>query len=352
MLHAALLVLAQEPMAEPTAGRQARLELPAGPLADALALMGPATAPAATLAPGGRAPAVSSALDNPDTWRAWGADLLALQAGDEPARAAARARLALVALEQERSDDAWSHLAALRGDASILAALLPRFLPGAPAGSPLQAGGLCGALPDGVELRPALPPEPRLDASTRWAPRAAKVDGLVVGKAKVGLEITVEGEGVQVVVRHQGGEAARLKVRIPRHPSLAIDAEFVDWWQQDKLGEAWELDLTPGGEEHVLYGRFKPGSSVRSQLVPTAVPRQLALHGVLILVEPHCPRRTALDSFAQAIAGGCGVAARVVDQRPELGAGTAPLVVDWSDPATQAAEWPHLAGRVERFVLQ
>ncbi len=344
----ALLVLAQEVQAPP----QPRVELPSGPLADALALMGPATRPSTALAPGARAPAVSSALDSPATWEAWGADLRALEASDEAARGLARARLALVALEQERPYDAWAHLEALRGDEALLAALVPRFMPGAPAGAPLAGGGLCGELPDGVELRPALPHEPRLSEAARWAPRTAKVDGLVVGKARIGLEVAVEGEGVQVVVRHQGGEAASLKVRIPRHPTLAIEAEFVDWWQQDKLGEAWELDLAPGGEEHVLYGRFKAGSAARSQLVPTTVPNQLARHGMLILVEPACAQVAALDAFAKSLAATCGVASRIVDQRPAPDADAAPLLVDWSDPATRLAEWPHLAGRVERFVLQ
>jgi hypothetical protein len=348
MLLSALLVLAQEIQGPP----QARLELPAGPLADALALMGPATAPSAALAPGGRAPEVSSALDSVATWEAWGADLRALGQGDEAARGLARARLALVALEQERSDDAWAHLAASRGDEALLAALLPRFMPGAPAGAPLAGGGLCGALPDGVELRPALPHEPRLSDSMRWAPRVAKVDGLEVGKARIGIEVSVEGEGVQVVVRHQGGEAANLKVRIPRHPSLAIEAEFVDWWQQDRLGEAWELDLAPGGEEHVLYGRFKAGSAARSLLVPSSVPRQLAEHGLSILVEPGCAQARALEAFATALSSGVGVASSIVDKRPESGGAAAPLLVDWSDSATRLAEWPHLAGRVERFLLR
>lgn len=354
IVHAlALLPLVlQDPPAPAPQDAAPRLELPAGALADAVALLRADAPPSPALAPEGRALFVSGALDTTATWDAWGADLVALGGGDEARRGAARARLALVALEQERPDDAWDHLAALRGDDAALAALLPRFLPGVPAGAPVGAGGHAGALPDGVELRPALPYEPRREGSGAWAPRAAKLDGLVVGKARVGLEIAVEGEGVQVTVRHQGGEAANLKLRIPRHPEYAIEAEFVDWWQQDALGEAWELELVPGGEEHVLYGRFKGGIAARTKLVPKSVPSQLALHGMVVLVEPGCAERDALASFAKAVGAACGIAAEIVETRPEPSAARAPLLVDWSDPQARRADWPHLAGRIERFVLR
>ena len=352
MILLALSLLAQDPAARP-AEPAPRLELPAGPLADAVALLRTDAPPAAALAPEGRAAFVSGALDSAATWRAWGEDLQALRASDKARRVAARARLALVALEQERPDDAWEHLAALRGDEGALAALLPRFLPGIPAGAALGAGGHAGALADGVELRPALPYEPLREGGGAWAPRAARLDGLVVGKARIGLELAVEGEGVQVTVRHQGGEAASVKVRIPRHPEYAIEAEFVDWWQQDTLGTAWELDLVPGGEEHVLYGRFKGGIAARTKLVPKQVPSQLALHGFVLQVEPACKERAALDAFAGAVAGAGGVASSVVDARPaSAAADAAPLLVDWTDPERRRADWPHLAGRIERFLLQ
>jgi hypothetical protein len=71
-----------------------------------------------------------------------------------------------------------------------------------------------------------------------------------------------------------------------------------------------------------------------------------------ILVEPGCEQARALEAFASALSAGVGVASSIVDKRPEPGGAAAPLLVDWSDSATRLAEWPHLAGRVERFLLR
>jgi hypothetical protein len=327
-----------------------RLELPRGPLAGVVATMAAEVSPKAALAPEGRLLSVSSTVDTPATWSAWAADLTNAQQTNavEP-----RARLALVALEQERYDDAWSHLSAVRADEASLAALLPRFLPGVPAGSLAGQGGHAGALPDGVELHPALPYEPDREGATGWVPRAAKVDGLAIGKARVGLEITVEGEGIQVTLRHQGGEAATVKVRIPRHPEYAIEAEFVDWWQQDQLGNAWELELTPSGEEHVLYGRFRGGLATRAKLVPRHVPLQLQQYGAVVLIERDCTQLEALGAFARAIQQCSGVATVIAHERPTWNSNASSgLLIDWSDPQQRRTEWPLLAGRIERFVLQ
>ena len=327
-----------------------RLELPRGPLAGVVATMSAEVSPTAALAPDGRLVRLSSQVDAPETWSAWAADLTAAQQSNA---IEARARLALVAVEQERYDDAWSHLSAVRADEASLAALLPRFLPGVPAGSLAGQGGYAGALPDGVELRPALPYEPDREGATGWVPRAAKVDGLAIGKARVGLEIAVEGEGIQVTLRHQGGEAATVKVRIPRHPEYTIEAEFVDWWQQDQLGNAWELELTPSGEEHVLYGRFRGGLATRAKLVPRHVPLQLQQYGAVVLVERECTQLEALGAFARAIQQCSGVATVIAHERPTLNSSASSgLLIDWSDPQQRRTEWPLLAGRIERFVLQ
>ena len=327
-----------------------RLELPRGSLASVVATMSAEVSPSAALTPAGRLLSVSSTVDAPATWSAWAADLTTAQQTNavEP-----RARLALVALEQERYDDAWSHLSAVRADEASLAALLPRFMPGVPVGSLAGQGGHAGALPDGVELNPALPYEPDRVGATGWVPRAAKVDGIAIGKARVGLEIAVEGEGIQVTLRHQGGEAATVKVRIPRHPEYTIEAEFVDWWQQDQLGNAWELELTPSGEEHVLYGRFRGGLATRAKLVPRHVPLQLQQYGAVVLVERECTQLEALGAFARAIQQCSGVTTVIAHERPTLNSrASSGLLIDWSDPQQRRTEWPLLAGRIERFVLQ
>ncbi|MBI5364296.1 MAG: hypothetical protein HZA53_14045, partial [Planctomycetes bacterium] len=108
------------------------MELPAGPLRDAVLGLAPDLEPAAPpegFGAKGRAPGLAAgALLEAATWSRWRAALLEVRAsGGKDARAEARARavLALVALEQGRHRDAPAHLAAGAAEPALLAARWP-----------------------------------------------------------------------------------------------------------------------------------------------------------------------------------------------------------------------------------
>ncbi|MCA8979845.1 MAG: hypothetical protein KDC14_07450, partial [Planctomycetes bacterium] len=90
-------------------------------------------------------------------WSSWAGWLGAAAHADrvDPAR---RAGLCRVACLQARWEDAWRHFERLGGHPDWQAAVAPWLMPGAPLEIAAGPGGRAIAIPDGLLLRPALPP--------------------------------------------------------------------------------------------------------------------------------------------------------------------------------------------------
>lgn len=222
----------------------------------------------------GHAPGYTAgAWHTPATWDAW-AKILTAEAGARSQDPERRARLCLLALEQERFEDAWQH-ARLSSDAWRVA-LLPRFLPGVAAGVALARDGRTIPLPDGAVLTPSLPPASPNAPPGRVDVRKMRVADLAIGAGRVSLQVSVEHEGVQIEIAHVGGEAVRLAVRLPTDERYAYENEYVNWYRQDKAGVAHSLEVRPGDEAHVIYGRFTPRALEHPTRLPDVPPAQLS----------------------------------------------------------------------------
>lgn len=309
---------------------------------------------AADLGAAGHAPGLAAgALDDPATWKAWrGALERALQADDT----SARARLALVALEQGRHADAWRHFGHCASDPALLAALLPRFLPGVERGTPLARGGRAEPLADGALLHPALPPPlaPVPGTDPRFARRVIALGGVVVGAATIALQVAVEGEGVQVELTHESGGTAHVRIVIPRAEEYGVSAEYVDWLKQETVGAPLEVTLAPGEEPHVLFARFEPRDPRWPTSLPADVPAAIEEHG-LVLVGPADEPRNAAER---------GILARIAAElsQPSLGlvcrlrgadeSAAGGVAVDLRDSAGRAEKLAWLVSAIERFAVR
>ncbi len=350
----AILVYALSlPLQGAPTGAPPRFEFPPGAVADRIAGLAPTVAAPPLVREFG-------AVDwlDPATFERWRAALATAAGATKPEREAAasvpaaRAHLALLALAQGRTDDAWRGFEAAADEPEFAAALLPRFLPGIPIDASVGAGGLAGALPDGVVLTPATPPHTRAVERGRIERRAMRVRGLRVGDAVIGLRVAVEPEGVQIDVEHISGGPARIAVKLPTEPGFALANEYVDWFQVEQRGVAHVVEIRPGDEEHTLYGRFEASEEVPRFALPTAAPATVALGGIAILPEPGTAGRARAEALARALAGPpLSWTARVVDEA-DLASGWAVIRVDITDPRTSAGKIAALCGAIERFTLR
>lgn len=299
---------AQEP--SPAAPESAiALELPPGALRDAVAKLSRATEPAdlgpelgaPNKAPGiAREPGTAGEIvRRVETWERWHAALAAVRAKEDPR---ARARLALLALEQGRYESAWRHLEAASAAPDVLAALLPRFVPGVEAGAPLERGGRAAKLADGARLAPALPPPVAADveADPLRSPRTMRAE-VDVGAARVALTIALESEGVQIDVAHVSGGAAKLSIVLPRSEEHDISAEYVDWYKQDTLGAPLALEVQPGDEPHVLFARFEPRAPLWPTRTPEELPASVRSGGLWLVSDPADPEHAFHVALARAL---------------------------------------------------
>ena len=236
------------------------VELPEGPSARAFAGVGPSTGGVSL---GGLLEAhpwlrdPESPTERAAAWRGWGA-LLTAESERSESEPEARAALALHALRDARWQDAWAHLERLGGFPEWSAGVLPALLPGAPIDSASGSGGRPGPLPDGVLLRPAVPPLAPPGDPRAHEPRIATVRGLQVGEATLDLKVTLDGSGIEVDLLHTGGGPATVRVLLPEPEGLEIRVEYIDWMRQDVQRQPLLVELLPGEEEHNLFGRFAP----------------------------------------------------------------------------------------------
>jgi hypothetical protein len=346
---------AQEPATLVEPKKPAAFELPEGRAGRALAKLSattPAKALPKDLGGAGLVPSVAQdAWSSAATWRTWSESLRAeaSSAAVDPAR---RAQLALLALEQRRTDDAWNHFAAAaNADPEWAAALLPRFLPGVPATSAAGFGGHAGPLPDGVVLSPSLPPPTEGLAEGRFDRRAMSVSEIYIGAAVVSLRLAVEAEGVQIDVKHVSGGSARFSILIPEPREIGFGNEYVDWYRQDDLHVPRALEVKPGEEEHTLYGRFEGRGTSWSTKIPRELPGQLARGKLWFVVPPKDAERALVDAIAACLTQKqFGFECAVIE--------TGAKVPDWSgirfdlsNPAERQGKLAWLAASVEAFSL-
>lgn len=349
---AALLCAAQR-APEPPAKTLSGFEFPAGRAATSVAAIHDATKPVATPADLGKpdqVPAVPEGSWTSATWEKWGAALGAEAAA--PGNAERRARLALLALEQRRFEDAWAHLAATSADARWTAAILPRFLPGVPPRSASGIGGRVSALPDGVALSPSLPPPSRETTTGRVDRRSMSISELAIGDAVISMHVTVEAEGVQIDVKHVSGGIAKLSIRIPRPRELAFGNEYVDWYRQDEMHVAHAILVQPGEEEHTLYGRFEPRPVVFATTLPPRVPEQLGRGRLWLRIGKSDPERPLIDAVASSLSGlKLGFECAVSEPGTAFPSWTG-IQVDLANPSEREEKLVWLASSVERFALE
>jgi len=213
-----------------------------------------------------------------------------------------RAGLLLLARDQGRWRDAWIHLERLGGTPEWAAAAMPHLVPGVPLGTPAGRGGLPGPLPDGALLRPVPPPALEYPEGGRPVARSVTVEGLRIGEAIVTFVVTVEASGIEVDVTHTGGGPARLRVLLPTPPGQEIRVEYVDWMRQDEVGSPLLLELSPGDEEHSLYGRFVPRREALPATPAGELPQQLLRGGLWI----ECAEGSAAEPESRAAARAFG----------------------------------------------
>ena len=284
-----------------------------------------------------------------ESWRTWSADLAAARAPAE-AEPEREARLALFALEQARWEDAWRHFTRCSAEPRIVAGLLPRFLPGVGADAPLAKDGFAGALPDGVVLRPALPPEKGAGPPGRIERREMKLARLAVGQATLSLRVALEYDGVVVELAHLAGEPCTLSVVLPCEAGYVFANEYVDWYAQETHGAALALTLKPGEEAHTLYGRLDPRPIRGPERVPERLPELLRRQGLVLELGPGDPDAGLLGAVAASWKAPPLELACVLWVRGQ-GAPPAGVRIDLLDPATRAERLGELCGMIEHFAL-
>jgi len=364
-------VAAQEaPMEAPgeTDVPQAAVALPASVARDVVAALPADAAPVAWIALGDVAGPDAAAWpvwddaawETPAPWRHW-AELVVEEHESPRPDPGRRAALALCAHAQGRDVDAWAHLAAARAEPGVVAALLPRLMPGTDASAAAAGvGGRPGALPDGVLLRPALPPLDEESAYGRPRVRSMTATGLRIGAATVDMELAVEADGVEIAFTHKGGGPARIRVALPIPHDREVRSLYVDWVRSETVPRVVELELpasTDGVEgEAAIWARFVPRRLAWPSPGELAAPRRLARDGIVLVRELDDPSAARIDRLAEALDAVLSFPARARTaaeaRAPEDGA--APLVIEFPpDPgaALVTAKLAFLVSAAERFRL-
>jgi hypothetical protein len=329
------------------------IDLPPGRTAAAVAKIASSQTPKpppADLGRAGQVPAVPRGPWSASTWESFGTAIAAENAA--PGNAERRARLALLALEQRRFEDAWNHLAATSADPAWTAAILPRFIPGVPAGTNVRDGGRATPLPDGVVLAPSLPPASAGAVRGRIDRRAMSLSDLEIGAARVTLRVAVEAEGVQIDVKHVSGGTAKLAIVIPEPREIPFGNEYVDWYRQDDMHVAHAIVVKPGDEEHTLYGRFEPRDRILPMTMPARVPAQLEQGKLWLVIADSDPDRALVAAVATALTSTkLGFECKAIDPRAkaEDWSGTR---VDLTRQSEREEKLVWLASAIERFALE
>jgi hypothetical protein len=246
-------------------------------------------------------------------------------------------------LHQVRHADAWQHLAELAAAAPREAGLLlPHFAPGAP-----LVHDATRLLPEGVVLRPALPP-PAADGRPPFAPFT--VEGVRIGASRITAQLEVRGDGIDLRYRLDEGPHVSFAAVLPSVPGLATLVEYYDWERADTVGEPLPVVLTEVGEWYRLWGRVRPARPGWPGRLPTTTPRHLENFGLVVLIDENDPERAYLEGFA-------GAAARLLPFDVRVARPSDPSMqaqeqaIDLSPDERRAAKLSDMTGLVARFAL-
>jgi len=226
---------------------------------------------------------------------------------------------------------------------------MPFLLPGVDVAAPAE-GTAPRELPDGALLRPALPPH---DNAFLFGRHEMSIAGLRVGSGRISMGVSVDPDGVQVELAHLGGEPVRVAVLLPEPRNFAIRVAYVDWFRQDEVGVPLEVELAPGEEPRVLFGRFAPRSSPWTRELPADLPAGLARDGLrLDYGALGDDERTQLAGLDAALAQLLGARVEVVapsaaESRPAFAGISVQL-----EPETWRRELAAILSSVERFTLR
>lgn len=229
-LAAGTPLLAQDDDPASAEGDQPWLVLPDDPLGRLWASVGPETRPY-----------VPELTAGADPWSDWAK---ALKAGEGDARRDAALRLARIAQDDGRIEDAYAWIVGLGADEpEALAGAVPRLFPGIAPDVELASGGRPPALPNGAVLTPQLPP--RSSAAQRGSVevREATARRLTIGDATFDMRLKVDGSGVVCDFTHVAGGRGVFLVQLPAPEGFRLRSAYVDW----------EIQELPEGEDAEVY---------------------------------------------------------------------------------------------------
>jgi hypothetical protein len=278
-------------------------------------------------------------------WRRW-VELLRAERAAEASAPARRAELALVARLQDRHGDAWAHFAAAAGEPGWLATLLPLLVPGVP----LENAASEGALPDGVLLRPALPPSDVPGAGLReLAGKRVEALALRIGAAEARLALSVDRDGLEVKLFHVAGGAARVRIEPPLPLGVEAGVLFADWDKRPGPIAPVEFTLTAEDPEHSLWLTFHPREEHLANPPLEWVRTPRVERGIVLLspagTEPH------LGACASALAELFEVPCVLRAEGFTPPAGLEPLVIRLGSGADGERRLAHWLGLAERHFL-
>jgi hypothetical protein len=206
-----------------------------------------------------------------------------------------------------------------------MAAVVPYLMPGVPLDLLAEGGGAPGlGLPDGVILRPALPPQPVaaidvVHGFARVPPREMTIHDVRIGEGLVSIRMAIEYDGVQIDVTHLSGEPVSLWAELPQPPDFQIRVEYLDWTRRETVGEPVEMSVSADKQKRHLFGRFRPRALTWTDSVPDRFDARFARHGLRLTLRPDDPDEGRIRGFAAGLTALFEKPAEVV-----VGGGAAP----------------------------
>lgn len=335
---------AQKELVTPGAGW---VSLPPGPVATVLATLEADVAP---LPLGEPWPAWSdrsaAGWGGERAWRRW-VELVRAEARASVPSPARRAELAVLARLQGRDGDGWAHFLACAPEPGRLVTLLALFSPGVPQ----ESAGRTDPLPDGVVLRPALPPSEDPRAGLRHL-AGLKIERreFLVGAARCSLSVSVDRDGLEVALRHLAGGPARVRVVAPVPRGIDPGLLFADWEKRPGEHGPLEFLLDSEANEHSLWLTFHPPDerwpSPRIETLTRPAPgrelRVVSPRGD----EPH------LRAFAEALGELLETPATLQARDAAPAQGLEPLTLRFDGGPADERKWTELIGMAEALLLR